>query len=146
MLSKIDSPKLVIDSVGGDSIAGIELARFVRARRIPVFVNKVCLSSCSQYLLLAAPEVYFRPYSVIGMHDTQVSTNIIADNVSSQATRLAQIERNFYSELEIDDQILTLPTTALNAKCILNRDECRRSGALRLKAEFDFFVPDEQFF
>jgi len=146
MLSTLKSPKLVIDTFGGDSIAGIKLARYVHDQKIPVYVNKVCLSSCSQYLLLAAPEVHFRRYSVIGMHDTQVSTNIIANYADPQTAELAQIEREFYSELEINEQILTLPTNAMNAKCILNREEYKATGALRLKTEFDYFVPDERFF
>ncbi len=146
MLSTLESPKLVIDTFGGDSIAGIKLARYVHDQKIPVYVNKVCLSSCSQYLLLAAPEVHFRRYSVIVMHDTQASTNIIANYAEPQTAELAQIEREFYSELGINQQILTLPTVAMHAKCILNREEFKVTGALHLKADLDFFVPDERFF
>ena len=82
------------------------------------------------------------------MHDTQTSTNIMVNDQNSpaQLIRQAQLERAFYNEFGIDERILTLPTIGLNPTCIVNRSEYRSTGALVVKAEFDFLVPDEQFF
>lgn len=148
LLAGSDNANLVIDSLGGETRAAIRLARFVSAENVSVFVNKACLSACSQYVILGARRLHFRPHSLIGMHDTQTSTNILVgdDGVLMGMRDEALLEREFYRDMGIDQAILVVPTAALRARCIRNREEYRATGALILSSAFDFWFPPEDWF
>lgn len=139
--------RLVIDSLGGNTQAAIKFGRFLNGRGTALYVNHVCLSSCSQFVMLGATRVFLRESSIIGMHDTQSSTNtLIAEQyVRREMVEEARIERTYYSEIGAPNSLLYEPMNRLGIECILNPDEYLQTGAMTLKSEYDYFVPDEDF-
>ena len=111
---------LVIDALGGETRAGISMGRMVHEYRLPVYVNDVCFSACAQWIVPASPKLYFREYSIIGLHHTQNSLNVIApDNVTPKLRELAEIERNYYTYLGVPHRRLYEPLQTLNPSCIV---------------------------
>ncbi len=57
-----------IDSPGGDSAAGLAIANNMRSRGVSISVPSYCLSSCANYLFLAASQKSLAPRAVLGFH------------------------------------------------------------------------------
>ena len=110
---------LVIDTFGGETRAGIKIGRLVHEYRLPVYVNDLCFSACAQWIVPASPKLYFREYSIIGLHHTQNSLNLIAPyNVTPKLRELAMMEREYYTYLGVAHQYLYEPLQTLSPSCI----------------------------
>jgi hypothetical protein len=59
---------LLIDSNGGDGIAGLAIAKEIRKRDIIVVVNRYCFSSCANYIFIGAKRKSLSPGAILGFH------------------------------------------------------------------------------
>ncbi|ABI72856.1 hypothetical protein ACRN9Z_15140 [Shewanella frigidimarina] len=59
---------LVINSGGGDVLAGIRLGELVYQHKLKVTVDKVCASSCANYVVTASDEVTIKQDALLGWH------------------------------------------------------------------------------
>lgn len=64
---------LVITSAGGDDRAALVLGDFVRANGVEVRVPSYCLTTCAQFVAMAAPELEVSSGSLIGFHQPAVA-------------------------------------------------------------------------
>jgi hypothetical protein len=147
-LERSSNKRLIIDSIGGSTQDAIVLAQYIRENEIDVFVNLVCLSACSQFLVISAPRVAFRDASIVGFHDTQYATNIILGSKSISAGMIeeADSELAFYRSVGVDDSLSTRPLASLNPECIVNRMQYAGSGRLLVKMKGTYIMPDQESF
>lgn len=62
--------RLEVDSGGGDVEAGMAMARIVAAMGLEITVLRRCMSSCANYLFLAARQRHIAPGAVVAWHGT----------------------------------------------------------------------------
>jgi hypothetical protein len=60
--------RLVISSVGGDTRAGIEIGTWVHDMSLVVEVEKICFSSCANYIFPAGSSKVIRTNAFVGWH------------------------------------------------------------------------------
>lgn len=147
-LEKEQTKSLVIDSFGGETIAAIELGRYLSDNEVSLYVNGICLSACSQFIMVAAPKLYLRQNSIVGFHDSQYATNLIVgeENIRSGMIEEANQEKAFYEDLGVNLSLLTLPMEQLNIDCVVDLDAYKVSGALAVQMSYDFYMPNENYF
>lgn len=139
--------KIVVDSFGGETFAAIRLAEVVRENGVEIYVNRVCLSACSQILAPSARKLHFLPDSIFAMHDSQSATNaIFGGDITSDLVDQERAEVEFYKAMDVDLGILYDPLLNLFPECIENREEYHQTGALEIIARFDFYMPSEEVF
>jgi hypothetical protein len=148
-LERSSNKRLVIDSTGGSSEDAIELAYYIHENEVDVFVNLVCLSACSQFLVISAPRVAFRSTSIVGFHDTQYATNTIVGPQSIRAEMIAEADSElaFYRSIGVDESLSTRPLASLNPECIVNRaDYALSGGRLLVKMRGTYIMPGPESF
>jgi hypothetical protein len=59
---------LIIDSTGGDVLAGIQLGEWVLKQKLKVIVDRKCLSSCANYVFAAGRERVINPGGIVLWH------------------------------------------------------------------------------
>ncbi|HWQ39982.1 MAG TPA: hypothetical protein VNM24_15470 [Burkholderiales bacterium] len=59
---------LIVDSAGGEIVAGMDVGDFVLERQLDVTVDGVCLSSCANYVFPAGRRKTILPGSVVAWH------------------------------------------------------------------------------
>jgi hypothetical protein len=59
---------LVISSPGGSVLYALDMAEYIQAKKIDIVINRVCVSSCANYLFLAARYKYVTEGSFVGWH------------------------------------------------------------------------------
>jgi hypothetical protein len=117
---------LLIDSIGGDVAAAIDLADWVHARQLDIAVTGVCLSSCANYVFPAARQKEIRPGAVVAWHGNYhhlAHTGLWRDDVvlrmqrdgedretatryvQSQVARLVALERDFFARIGVYEQV-----------------------------------------
>lgn len=62
---------LVINSNGGETVGGMHIGDWVYDNGIKVVVDKVCFSSCANYIFTAAPAKSIREDSFVGWHGSE---------------------------------------------------------------------------
>ena len=118
--------RLLIDSVGGDVAAAIELADRVHARQLDITVTGVCLSSCANYVFPAARRKQIQPGAIVAWHGNYrhlAETGLWRDDVAlrmqrdgedeqaatryvqAQVARLVALERDFFARIGVDEQV-----------------------------------------
>lgn len=60
--------ELMITSQGGSILAGVQLGRWVRSNRVEVVVDRLCMSSCANYVFPAGKGKIIRPGSLVIWH------------------------------------------------------------------------------
>lgn len=65
--------ELTIDSSGGDEVAAIRLARFLKHNNSNLVIDGWCLSACSQIVMLSMDKVEIKSWSSIGMHHSSLA-------------------------------------------------------------------------
>lgn len=68
LLDEYKPSKLFISSPGGDVESSIRLAQHIHANKIDVHLGRLCASSCANYILPAAENVYFAKDSILIWH------------------------------------------------------------------------------
>ncbi len=59
---------ILISSGGGDVEAALKLATAIHRKNLDIYVNRLCISSCANYLFLAAREKFILDNSVVAWH------------------------------------------------------------------------------
>lgn len=59
---------LLISSPGGNALAGLRIGRLVHQHQLKVVVDRVCASSCANYVVTASHDVAVRPGAIVGWH------------------------------------------------------------------------------
>lgn len=80
---------LVIDSMGGDVRAAIDLAHLIHSRKMSIVVAGRCFSSCSHYLFPAAITKSVLPGSLVGLHFLEISAG--GDKVENQPRLVSEL-------------------------------------------------------
>jgi len=143
-----DAQNLIIDSGGGFARSSIVLSRYLRKHDITVFVNHFCASACSQYIAMAAPRLVLRESSVFVMHDTQASTNRLLGQalVHDVIRDVASMERQFYREIGISQDLLYLPAASLGISCVRRDEYDPKTGQLSFVSSYGSIMPDKKSF
>jgi hypothetical protein len=70
--------RLVISSGGGDTVAGRQLARWVRDMALVVEVDVICFSSCANYVFPAGRARVIRADAFVGWHGNERQFDVLA--------------------------------------------------------------------
>lgn len=68
---------LVVDSGGGDVMLGMELGEWVAERGLGVRVRHVCMSSCANYVFVAASQRHIEAGAVVAWHGSALQANFM---------------------------------------------------------------------
>ena len=97
--------KILITSGGGEVRTNIRIAKVIRGKGIKLEVVDYCMSSCFNYLFLAAKERNIRANSVLGFHGTaETSTSGLIKTIGLFDSTIEE-ERKFIKELNLDENI-----------------------------------------
>lgn len=126
---------LNIRSGGGETMAGMELGRWVARQALPVKVVEYCFSSCANYVFTAAPSRVVSNFAMVGYHGGMSSTSFalapemeaafaalpageqaaarkkFMDELFADMAPKAQLERKFFDEIGVQQRITTLGQT-----------------------------------
>jgi len=126
---------LNIRSGGGETMAGMELGRWVARQALPVKVVEYCFSSCANYVFTAAPSRVVSNFAMVGFHGGLSSTSFaldaeteasfatlpeserqaarkkIMDALFAEIAPKVQLERKFFDEIGVQQRITTLGQT-----------------------------------
>ena len=127
---------LNIRSQGGDTMAGMELGRWVAQQALPVKVVEYCFSSCANYVFTAARSRIVSNFALVGFHGGMSSSSFtlapemeamfaslpageqaaarkkVLDVVLAEMAPKAQLERQFFDEIGVQQRITTLGQSA----------------------------------
>jgi hypothetical protein len=116
--------RLVIDSSGGEVVAGIALGRWVYENKLDVGVDGYCLSSCANYVFPAGRKKTILPGAVVAWHGNyhhleatglwrdDVRTRVQRDGeneatataaVRRQVKKLVALEKQFFDRIGVDE-------------------------------------------
>lgn len=104
--------RLLIDSIGGEIGAGIELGSWVRRNRLDVEVTNICASSCANYVFPAGKAKYLRKDSILLWHGSAWQTSWsdelkLDDTFNKYITSMREKETDFFSVIEVDNLLCT---------------------------------------
>ena len=119
---------LVITSKGGDTMAGIELGKWVFRNRLNVTVTEYCLSSCANYVFSAGLRKTLEPSAALAWHGGSMQEDWgnpcsnIPRSVKEEGLRCADIEKlqresleefkmaekSFFAEIGVDQRVTVL--------------------------------------
>ena len=68
---------ITIRSHGGEIMAGMEIAKFIKNHNLNVEVYDICFSSCANYIFMAGNEKRIHPNTLLGWHGDATSSNIL---------------------------------------------------------------------
>jgi hypothetical protein len=77
---------LMITSQGGPILAGVRLGEWVRDNGVSVVVDRLCMSSCANYVFPAGKEKIIRPKSLVVWHGSATQRNFREKRQRLQAT------------------------------------------------------------
>ena len=140
--------KLLIDSLGGFTKAGVRLGRYLNGQDIDLYVDGICMSACSQFVMLGARRVALRENSIVAMHDTQMATNLLTGPRlrSPESDADPALEAGFYEEIGVPGEVLYVPLAQLRPSCLAGAVEIDGHTGLRIKTRYSYFMPDERYF
>jgi len=94
---------IYISSPGGLVSDGISLARWIDEKELPLKVGRVCASSCANYVLVAAKEVYLKPDSMLIWHGSSYQKNIndLVKKGKGFAVKWRRIEDDFFNDYNV---------------------------------------------
>lgn len=92
---------LLITSQGGSVLAGVMLGEWVRDNGVAVVVDRLCMSSCANYVFPAGTEKIIRPNSLVLWHGSATQKNF-----REMRTRLHEVTETLRrgGSLSTDDQ------------------------------------------
>ncbi len=147
LIAQLDSGAtlIVISSEGGSAKDAVDVANAMRRHQVALQVQDYCVSSCANYLFVAAAEKKLMPGAVLGFHGGIFGTEAggtkgkendtvqkMDDTVSAPSTLLKGIIQGsyaFYRDMGFDPELLrisyllTLATAQLQVKIKLASDE-----------------------
>lgn len=140
--------KLLIDSFGGVTKAAVRLGRYLNGQDIDLYVDGICMSACSQFVMLGARRVALRENSIVAMHDTQMATNLLTGPRlrSPESDADPALEAGFYEEIGVPAEVLYVPLAQLRPSCLAGAVEIDGYTGLRIKTRYTYFMPDARYF
>ncbi len=105
--AKIKPKRLIIFSNGGDVYIGMSLGEFVFNNQLDVEVNRLCFSSCANYVFTAAKNKYLNPDSILGWHGSswQHDINKEVQKGEEWAVKWRKKEIAFFKNINVNMQI-----------------------------------------
>ncbi|MES2103954.1 MAG: hypothetical protein V4634_08040 [Pseudomonadota bacterium] len=155
---------LVVTSEGGSAEEGMLIADELRKRNIRLVVEKYCMSSCANYLFLAAPQKSVNADSLIGFHGAPLgslpeakerefqrgklnSRTMRGEGLQNHLDRLAIRELEFFAEIGVD-RSLYRDVDRLILATVAGKDKAPSlQGKLTLKIrarQWEFGVSDDE--
>ncbi|MGI2114190.1 hypothetical protein ACRN9G_11400 [Shewanella frigidimarina] len=107
---------LVITSGGGDVFAGIRLGELVYQHKLKVLVDKVCASSCANYIVTASDNVTIKQDALLGWHGGALqpllydpeSIPLHLQGMKEYVKRWAEAERIFFDKVKVNQAVTVL--------------------------------------
>ncbi|KVW99848.1 hypothetical protein [Shewanella frigidimarina] len=107
---------LVITSGGGDVFAGIRLGELVYQHKLKVLVDKVCASSCANYIVTASDNVTIKQDALLGWHGGALqpllydpeSIPLHLKGMKEYVKRWAEAERIFFDKVKVNQAVTVL--------------------------------------
>lgn len=100
---------LVINSEGGDVMAGLHLGGLVHEYQLNVVVRELCASSCANYVLTASPHVLVEEQAVIGWHGGSLQPLYVPmeqpPEVASYIAKWQTAERQFFDIINVEQAV-----------------------------------------
>ncbi|CDG85484.1 hypothetical protein [Janthinobacterium agaricidamnosum] len=93
---------LLVKSGGGDTEAGMLIGRFVRNKNLDIEIDKICASSCANYIFPAARKKTIPNGSILALHGTAYTTSL-SDNAKMRQLLLDAGIPEIGIEAEIND-------------------------------------------
>jgi hypothetical protein len=69
--------KIILDSPGGEPIAAMRLGNWIFDRSLDVQVEKICMSSCANYLFTAGAKKIILSPGIVGWHGSALQKNFV---------------------------------------------------------------------
>lgn len=140
--------EIIISSPGGDESASIELGKYLRKNKIKVVVDGVCMSSCSQYILLPSFKSFISNGSLVAFHySSYYIYEMFKDkNYSEKIKRSAKLAHDqtfeMYKSSNIELEILRDSMIAIHPVCRISDD---KMNMISLKTIGEFWVPSADY-
>lgn len=129
-----DIKKIVVNSPGGDTVAGRVIGRWISAHKLDLEVDTICFSSCANYLFPAAVRKSIREGAFVGWHGSETQHDILA--LSKPGATGADLER-----MEIEDALKEAAPKQLSAgELNAALDEALESAKRNRREEQQFFA------
>ncbi len=155
---------LVITSEGGSADEGMLMAEELRSRNIRLVVDKYCMSSCANYLFLAALQKTVNPGSLVGFHGGPLgslpeekerqfqrgalsSRSMHGEGLQNHLDKLAVRELEFFSRIGVDRGLYRDVDKVILATVAGNHRAPVLQGRLTLataKGKWDYGVTDKE--
>ncbi|MYM32817.1 hypothetical protein GTP38_00435 [Duganella sp. FT94W] len=99
---------IVIDSEGGDVLAGISVGKDLAASDVKVIVRNYCISSCANYIFLGAKRKRLMEGAVLGFHGAPKSTYAgVQSDVGRAIDGIAKESTEFFKSTGVDEALLS---------------------------------------
>ncbi len=131
-----------VDSEGGDTAAALEIAELMMSRKIDLVVDGLCVSSCANYLFVAAERKLVKPGSVVGWHGGYSNArSVLKEDLADVLRRhsLLKREQSLYLNKGVSIELIVYSAYLTNYKMINDS-----SGKKIRQSEFDLWVPDKK--
>lgn len=101
--SKIKPTKLKISSLGGNVMEGLRLGNWVFDNKLDVIVDKVCASSCANYVFPAGKTKYLYNHSALIWHGNSYQEDINENYLDGEqhAVKYREAENAFYKKVNV---------------------------------------------
>ncbi len=132
--------EIVVNSVGGDVRYGHKIAAAFLGRDIGVSVEHYCLSSCANYLFLAASRMSLQPGAVLGFHGGAGYPEPIQKSGDTAAVLPSSIVNLQIEEKKLFEKI------GVDYRLISHSLELVKSNENRIYVEFNGDVASRQIF
>ncbi len=105
--AEIKPSRLIIFSGGGDVYLGMELGEFVFDNKLDVEINKLCFSSCANYIFTAAQNKFLNTDSVLAWHGSSWQPDMIEKLNKGQqwVVKWRKAETDFFDKIHVDPKI-----------------------------------------
>ena len=80
--------RLVIQSGGGDVEAGMDLAEWMLEHKLDVVIDKLCFSSCANYVFIAGNNKHIEPKAILGWHGNAASAKWLDQDIDAMLPEL----------------------------------------------------------
>lgn len=109
---------IIVSSPGGSVEAGQAIGMAMADKEVTLIVDSYCLSSCANYLFLAAANKVLRPSAILGFHGgigIHTPSNLGAEASSERLTaslapllKLIENEQKFYEKIKVNPDLVDL--------------------------------------
>lgn len=136
---------LVINSFGGSEDAALDIAAIIKARKLTVVVDGVCMSACAQYILTSASSGQIRPGSLVAFHTSSYAIHEWSSRYSAKdgdyrflATASADLSKRIEKLLPAvgEESMLLGAFSMLKPLCVAPRASTGLPPRIKLAAAF----------